>query len=622
MGEAFENQFVSRRGPGGWSTQTVTPPQNPSETSLLEPYNAIDFNPELTSGLTVTNVALASGAISTGEETDWYYVDNFAGDSYQYVGTWGGFRHPGGVSTDLSHVFYGELIERSVWGEVNDWVNGKTTLANVTNQGETLYAEDAEENKSLWHAMSADGSRIYFTSSPEFPSGGKGILYLRENAEQPQSPMNGEVCTDPSDACTVEVSASQRPVADPHGPQEAHFVGASADGSKAFFTSNAELTEDANTGPADNAANLYEYDVETGKLTDLSVDAGAPEGAKVLGLATISENGSRVYFVAEGAMAADAVAGAPNLYVSQEGGAPKFIATLAAGERGSTDYRFSPEINAAITTPSGSRMAFISELNLTGYDTEQATQGDCEGQIDDANDEVDEDGRCREIYIYDAETGGLVCASCNPSGARPVGPSKFHATFDQGSAGYLQHNLLENGTLFFESNDQLVPHTSDGRENVYEYEDGQVNAISDVAGGYESFFVDASPNGENVFFGSADQLLPEDTSNSVMVWDARVDGGFPVSTAPPPCNSGDQCKPPPTPQPGAFGTPSSSTFSGPGDIPTPPPPALAPTKTVKKTVKCKKGFAKNKKGKCVRQKAKKHKAKAKKSAHTDRRASR
>ena len=71
---------------------------------------------------------------------------------------------------------------------------------------------------------------------------------------------------------------------------------------------------------------------------------------------------------------------------------------------------------------------------------------------------------------------------------------------------------------------------------------------------------------ENVFFATADQLLPEDTSNNVVVWDARVGGGFPVNGLPPPCDNGDSCKPPPTPQPAVFGVPASATFSGKGNL--------------------------------------------------------
>ena len=75
-----------------------------------------------------------------------------------------------------------------------------------------------------------------------------------------------------------------------------------------FFTSRVELTNDADTGPEDNAANLYEYDFEKPegeRLSDLTVDTVDPDGAGVLGLVTASEDGSYVYFVAEGELTSE-----------------------------------------------------------------------------------------------------------------------------------------------------------------------------------------------------------------------------------------------------------------------------------------------------------------------------
>jgi hypothetical protein len=172
---------------------------------------------------------------------------------------------------------------------------------------------------------------------------------------------------------------------------------------------------------------------------------------------------------------------------------------------------------------------------------------------------------------------------------------------------------LDDGRLFFNSSDALVPHASDGRRNVYEYEDGHVYPISNVAGGQESFFLDASANGENVFFGTADQLLPEDTGNSVVVWDARGGGGFPVTVAPPACTTAEACRTASPPTPAVFGAPPSATFSGPGNFPPPPPPTVVKPKPIKKAVKCSKGKTRNKHGQCVKRKSKKHKAK--KSSH-------
>jgi hypothetical protein len=634
-GDAYENQFLSRRGREGWSTQEITPLHDPTEGELQTSYESTAFTPELTAGIASTNASLTVEVPQVGHGEYGLYVDDFAGNSYRYVANAGETEAAMiGTSTDLSHVVFapGE-------GKISEWVDGQVVPVNVANNGVSMeasigslhYYQSYGGDHSTWHAVSANGSRVYFTSPAYTFSGSSGFnpipgeLYLRENAEQPQSPISGEECTVPSDACTVEASASQRRVADPHGPQVAHFWGASANGSKVFFTSTAELTEDAKTGPADNAANLYEYDLERPegeRLKDLTVDETDTDGAAVQGVVQISEEGSYVYFVATGAFAGKAVAGSPNLYVSHEGGAPRFIATLAAGETGDssvwhgegegddTEFSAGPEVNNAVVTSDGTRLAFMSERSLTGYDNEQAEPGECEGKIGGTGD-GSESGRCQEIYLYDAETAGLACVSCNPSGARPVGPSNITIFNHYGLAEYRPRNLLEDGTLFFDSTDALVPHASDGRENVYEYKDGRVYPISDVAGGYESFFMDASANGENVFFATADQLLPQDTSNNVVVYDARVGGGYPVTVSPPSCNNGDSCKPPPAPQPGVFGAPGSATFSGPGNI-APVVAVMPAVKAKAKVVKCKKGYEK-KKGKCV--KTRKSKKKAKKSTH-------
>jgi hypothetical protein len=600
-GNTVEDQFLSRRGPEGWSTQAITPVHQPAQTETAPSYETMAFTPELTEGIASTNASLTSEGpvVSNFKEPPWgLYVDNFADHSYRYVANEYYFPfNTEGTSTDLSHVVFGAY-------QTSEWVNGSVVPVSVTNQGETIgatvgsaYFDAGSESygNNAWHAVSANGSRVYFTS-PGGALGAVGVVYVRVNAEQPQSPMkvvNGKAeCEVPADACTIDVSASQRTVADPDPPQTARYWGASADGSRVFFTSKAELTEDAYTGPADNAANLYEYDLERPegeRLKDLTVDHADGEGAAVQGVAQISEDGSYVYFVADGALAGEAVAGKPNLYVSHEGGAPKFIATLATGDSPTwedegveTDFSsFGPEVNNAVVAPDGTRLAFVSERSLTGYDNQEAP----------------------EIYLYDAERNGLVCASCNPSGARPVGLSALPS----GRISIAEHRpraLLDDGALFFDSADALVPHASDGRQNVYEYENGHIYPISNVAGGYESFFMDASANGDDVFFGTADQLLPQDTSNNVVVYDARVGGGFPVTVAPPSCDNGDSCKPPPSPQPGVFGAPGSATFSGPGNIT--PVVTGAVVKAKAKSVKCKKGYEK-KKGKCVKKAKKKAK---------------
>ncbi|MGA2164961.1 MAG: fibronectin type III domain-containing protein, partial [Solirubrobacteraceae bacterium] len=319
LGSLIADEYISRRGPEGWSTESITPPLEEYESPRLTAgaYESMVFTPELSKGVATTDAPLSSEAPAGFWEL---YLANFATGSYQWLSNAPTNREPYtfeglsvlGASTDLSHVVFASYIYDAL---AYEWVEGKgtPTPVNVTNNGGLAGdVGDVPEGGvgNLWHAVSSDGSRVFFSN---------GGLYVRENAGQEQSPLDGEGnCTVSTDACTVEVSASQKTNgADPNGPRPARYWGASANGAKVFFTSSEELTDDAYTGPADNAANLYEYDLESGRLTDLTVDtADIAEGAAVQGVVQISEEGSYVYFVAKGALAPGAVAGALNLYVS------------------------------------------------------------------------------------------------------------------------------------------------------------------------------------------------------------------------------------------------------------------------------------------------------------------
>ena len=684
------DRYISRREPNGWSTQNVTPAVIP-QTQERAPFAESLFTPELSEGLLLSeNVPLIAG------EPEGYfnlYLANFADQSYRAitsapagVGPYTENAGEGAVEVafatpDLSHV----LLQR--YRHVYEWAGGKLSQIDIPPEGVTFpssaYAGapgGAGEADKL-HAMSEDGQRVFFTATDTTQNYGAGQLYMREN---PASPV--ESCAVAGDACTLEVSASQRtkpngePNPDPynsdpkeHGaPYPAWYRDASADGSHVFFTSQAELTNEADTGPDDSAPNLYEYDVETGKLTDLTVDKTDSDGAGVLGLVTAGENlgdeNSYLYFVANGVLSKSANSQGENatpgtcehepneitktgertcnLYVMRYEGEkweqPKFIAKLAGSdkpERGGTQdepdwfgeegqyynsYDFGPLQHTVRVTPDGVTLAFESERDLTSYDNEQAEPEECEGiDLDPAHSA--QTGRCYEQYVYNAVSEKLVCASCDPSGARPVGPSELGGREDEAgflhpSPSYLPRDLSENGRrLFFQTADALVPYDVNGRLDVYEWEEqgegscqrfsGCVFPISYVAGNYESKFLDASANGEDVFIDTQDQLVPADTDTRTDVYDARVGGGLPVPASPPECDNADACKPPVSAQPSVFGAPASATFAGAGNPAPPPPSAVVKPKPTKKTVKCKKGFVKNKKGKCIKSKKKPKKAK-------------
>ncbi len=723
------SRYLSRRESTGWSTENITPPYRTFLPQTSTPFQELLFTPTLSMGvLKIRFTSLVEG--ESGDPAAYiniYRADTEAG-SYQrvtdvtppeteirpYEGgptTDPSVPNPAGTSMDLAHVVFQQAASltegaASRRGHVYEWGGGGLSLVDVPPEGGTLEGEDVvgapgffidppAEDGNPWRAVSADGSRVFFTGGEKQNPGqiepALGQLYLRENPEQP--PANESDCSVPGDACTIEVSASQRtnakgePELDPDGVKPAYFRDASADGSRVFFTSRSELTGDANTGPVDNAANLYVCETvevahtQTCRLSDLTPDANPedPDGAAVLGLVDASEDGSYVYFVANGVLskapngegeaaspgdckveAKEAPVGEPkcNLYVEHYDGvaweAPRFVAALAGGdyqggaqevngdeqdwvgyeheEAENPSYKdFGPGRHEARVPPDGTLLAFESERSLTKFDNERAEPGECESG-GGAGERGGETGRCREVYLYDALTGKLVCASCDRSlssgivPARAVGPAELGGheedsegdAFEQFSGFYLPRNLSEDGgRLFFQSPDPLVPGDSNGLLDVYEWEqdgfgtcrqeDGCVLPISDVTGGHESHFMDASASGEDVFIATADQLLPSDTDTRVDVYDVRVDGGFPVTVAAPVCDNADSCKPPASPQPtSVFGAPPSATFSGPGDLVS----LVSPVVVVKPKPKpkCKKGFTK-KHSKCVRQRTEKRRAK-------------
>jgi len=414
----------------------------------------------------------------------------------------------------------------------------------------------------------------------------------------------------------------------------AAFMGASSDGSEVFFTDERKLTPGSS---AENGApDLYECRLEAEgqpcKLTDLSVDSHTGQAADVLGVLGNSEDGSYVYFVADGELAPNtntnnetAAAGEPNLYLYHNG-ETSFVATLALGDdnlsNGNSasipnggDWQPSLDMRTAEVTPNGHSVVFMSHRRLTSYDNTGLA----------------------EVFSYDAESGQVSCSSCNPNGTAPVTvtdkgeevggflmrPENSEAVINDEGASYQLRTISDDGDrVFFDSTQPLVPQAVAGLESVYEWErdgsgscqeaNGCVSLLSGAPSG-ESTFVDADASGDNVFFTTRSSLLPEDRNEQVDLYDAHVDGGFPYLETE--C-SGSGCQGVP-PAPPIFATPSSATFNGVGNF-VPSVPAVA--KTTKKPARCAKGKTRNKHGKCVKAKTKtkKHKAKAKKSSRSDR----
>jgi hypothetical protein len=642
-------QYLSVRGADGWTTRAITPRQALPGGELDKGQGSVtwDLSQGFSENLKFGYLVAEDPPLVAGAPLDFYnpYLQDESDGGYALLssvtplvqspgfadGGQGFVAEYAGMSADGSHVIFEANdaltpatadAPAAVPGKTNlyEWVEGRgLELVSMLPDGEAVaggvhvqaahelgFGGPTDENEQGVHsnysrAISLDGTRVFWSGGGSYeegigaPEAGRQV-YMHEITA--------------GGARTVEVSASQKTNGsgpgggDPHGPLPARYWTASADGSLVYFTSCQQLTNDSTAefyeaGDGEQCMresqhanssfgqDLYQYNANTGVLSDLTVDHNAGETANVKGVIGASEDGSYVYFVATGKLAEGATVTpeTANLYLWHDG-TTTFIASL-----GTQDGNGTPEeprawdegliVRTSRVSPDGQFLAFESTRPLTAYDN-AATM---------------------EVYEYDAATNKLVCASCNPTGLPPVGGSSIPRTIGRPSvtgwqsSTVQQRYLLDDGRLFFNSGDALLAQASDGQQNVYEYEPdalgschsagGCIYLISSGTSSGPSQFMDASTDGSNVFFTTSQQLVAQDGDEVLDLYDARVDGGFSAAVSPP-CG-GEACRPPVTPAPAIYGAPTSATFVGAGN-----PPAVEP---VTKKVAGGKAKAKKKKKK-------------------------
>ena len=669
----FDSQFLSRRGPAGWSTQDLTPPQNVHGVQPGNPSTYKFFSTDL-SDAAVEPLGSAPLSPQTKERTP--YLRTSSGQYLPLVnaanvppGTeFGGTEASpesfvGGVqfvaaTPDLAHILLQSprpLTEDAApAGEPQqfEWSAGTLQLVSQVPAGVTESScggtagpcvpltggQFGNAGSVLRNAISRDGSRVVFGLSNR-------SLFLRDLLRRESLRLDLDQGGSGGGADT--------PV----------FQTASADDSRVFFTDTQRLTADSTAASAKPDLYMCQVVVDGAghlacDLTDLTANHIDPaEPANVLGAVIgAAEDGSSVYFVADGALTTGegAVSGnctnttnievartqACNLYHYDAATQTLHLVAVLSGADapdwravGGTDLG---EVTSRVS-PDGRYLAFMSQRSLTGYDNRDAMSG-----------EPDE-----EVYLYDSQAPAgaqpLQCASCNPSGARPHGlfvqnafpgplvdrPAANTGTWggqtvaanvpgwtrvDLPHALYQSRYLSNSGRLFFNAADALVPQDSNGVMDVYEYEPpgvgdctvslstysprsgGCVGLISSGTSPEESAFLDASESGDDVFFLTGSRLAPgTDVDGALDVYDAAVGGSTHEAAKPVEC-SGDACQQPAVPPDDP--TPGSLTFNGAGNL------LQCPKGKVKKNGRCvKKKQAKKKNGK--HKKSKKQAAKTK-----------
>jgi hypothetical protein len=537
--------------------------------------------------------------------------------------------------------------ECAAGNDLYDCVEGVLYLVNVLPDGKVeanaTFGRQGPSNDGFLSpevsgAVSDDGSRVYWSAvkvelvNGEFEERSKA-LYVRENDTEPESELEGEVCTEPAMACTVEVDLAE-PECVELGKCKAgggEFWAASGDGVEVFFTDENRLTKNSTAGVGEPDLYEYNFDAPEGEhLSDLSVSMKPEPGfrADVLGVVGASSDGSYVYFVAGGVLTEgknkegqEPVEGQPNLYV-RHAGVTTFIVTLSSedgdltgGKAGNDgDWQADAGHRTAEVTPDGHSVVFMSRLPLTGY----------ENVLDGVP--------LTEVFVYDTDSGRLVCASCNPSGEAPVAPilpefvnsrndiEKIWGSFlpvSDSLTDYQPRVISDDGSrVFFDSIEPLVPQDDNGFVDVYEWEregsgscreaqssetGGCVFLLSGAQSADNSYLVDASASGGDVFFVSRAHLVSADRGDDDVLYDARVGGVEPPAEGG--C-SGAGCQGAP-PAPPIFSTPASVTFEGNGN-------------PLPETLECKKGSV-EKSGMCVKKVVKRKKKAVKKTKKTKKR---
>jgi hypothetical protein len=384
--------------------------------------------------------------------------------------------------------------------------------------------------------------------------------------------------------------------------QNAEFQGASADGSKVFFTTKQPLLGN------DVTTNLYEYDFNSppGERIvrvsggDSTVSEPTADVAEVL---RVSSDGSFVYFVAHGILTNSpngqgqiAEANKPNLYVfERDGKYPSgHIAFITSGSLFTEKVATSGVATSNSISPDGRFFAFLSADRLTLDDTSILPQG----------------------FEYDSETGNLVRFTVGQGGYDNNGNTADFSTILGGATGRESTPtgttgdlgpVANDGVVFFLSTAPLTEQAALNNTSVYEYSAGNIYLISASPSTSPAELIGADASGTNVFFVTRDQLLPQDGDTQEDVYDARIDGGFPSPISPPSCE-GDGC------QGGLSGAPvllsPGSEFQVGGN-----PPLASSPKAVKPTPKAK---SKKKPAKSKKKPKEKRKNRGRKAARTGR----
>jgi hypothetical protein len=468
-----------------------------------------------------------------------------------------------GASTDLSHVvFLSKLPLTSGPGSPDgeypydqgnpqvrlfDNAEGQVRLVGRIPQGSETECDDASGSDKCEVAEASMAGLRSTSSVPAYAdrmvsADGSRILF--------EAPLNGNAYLREDGLRTYQLNASEKAVPDP-SPQPAAIWEASRDGSRAFFITGEQLLDE----DKDTAPDLYMYDVLEPAGSRLTlISASSVSDGNVGAVIGASDDGRYVYFVSSG----QAVPGEPP---------PADLPGLYLWHDGDLSYvgGFTDTNRVALNTPRTGRAEGVQKTSRISPDGRHLLFTDLgdQGWKGRGGFPGYEHEGIRELYLYSADSGRLLCASCDPSGEAPTGSAWIGHKQSPTTAptSGLSHALSDDGRfVFFSTSDSLVEEDTNGVMDAYRY-DARERSVALISSGTDdenSFFLGASDDGRDAFFTTRERLSARDVDGAYDLYDARIGGGVPEPRAvPAPCE-GESCRSatPPAPPPAPTGSAS------------------------------------------------------------------
>jgi hypothetical protein len=595
---AVGDVYVATRTVRGWKTRYTGLPATsaflvggpPWDHGAGPSYSPESYESDRWSANVLMNQSLSAlvdwsnGYLGPGEAYNQTYHPGSSNAPYVWDTTTGAFLDrwpsnlgsvPGGeqfigrtaASADLSHFVFTSSVPFAPGGEPGDVYDNDTARATVAIA--SLKANKTEHIVgAVPVALSENGSHVLMTVG-----GGK-----RPGTYTLTSPSGGELYMQVNDAVLYELAPGKT----------VNYVAMTPDGSKVYFTSTEDLTDD--NSDTDTSRDLYMWsESEPNHLTLVStanqssagntdscnaswttkcgvvpieftdddtggytLAAGNRGGNPYSDNSVAADNGDIYFLSPELLHGSNGVEGAENLYVFRNGKV-QFVAALDPSGRPclisnqEAETCSSTAVARMEVTPDDRYMAFLTASNVTAYDSAGHA----------------------EIYLYEPATGDIKCASCLPSGDPPSSET---------TTSYNGKFLTNDGRVFFDTGDAVVPQDTDELDDVYEYVEGRPQLITSGTGtantghglssyGAQPGLIGVSANGTDVYFATYDVLVGQDRNGEALkIYDARSGGGFQFTPPVPPCVAADECHGPGSSAPSAPPSGTSAPLGNSGNV--------------------------------------------------------